>query len=54
MSTHSMLTRCNKCEKEFYIDMEYVSPDGLRHIADNEKCPKCQSEDWYITDACER
>ncbi len=54
MSTHSMLLRCNDCDEEFYMDMEWFGKDSLIKKAEETKCPKCGSENWSMTDSCER
>lgn len=54
MSVHSMLTNCNECGEEFYIDIEYDTSETLKDKAENTVCPKCGSKNWFMTDACER
>lgn len=54
MSQHEMMFRCNKCNGEFWVPIEWYSKDGLIRMAKNQKCPHCGSDSWSMTDACER
>lgn len=49
-----MVIRCKDCDEEFYMDMEFHNKKSLKELADKTVCPKCQSENWYMTDGCER
>lgn len=54
MSRHSMLLNCQDCNEEFYMDMEYHSPESLKVAAETTSCPECKSKNWRMTDGCER
>jgi len=42
--------RCNKCEEEFYLVLEWSSKEDAMKTIQNTKCPKCGSDDWSFTD----
>lgn len=41
-------------ESEFYMDMEYYNKKSLLKAVQETKCPTCGSENWFMTDSCER
>jgi len=42
--------KCNKCEEEFDVILEWKLKESAIKLIENTKCPNCGSDDWYFTD----
>lgn len=40
-------------ESSFCLVLEWKNKDEIIKTVSEQKCPKCGSEDWYLTDASE-
>ena len=43
--------RCNNCEEEFYVVLEWKFKELALEEIQKTKCPKCDSENWYFADS---
>jgi Zn finger protein HypA/HybF involved in hydrogenase expression len=50
MGTAINWVRCNDCEEDFDVVLEWKSKDSSLDEIKKTKCPKCGSENWYFTD----
>ena len=53
MSTLSNLLKCSNCKNDFYITLEWLSPNSAIEEIKKTKCDKCESNNWYFTDYSE-
>lgn len=50
MGTATNGARCKKCNEEFCVVLEWEPKQGAIEKLQKTKCPKCESDDWYLTD----
>lgn len=51
MGVSAIVTRCKDCEEEFDIVLEWHNKESAIEEIKKAKCPKCGSENWYMTDS---
>jgi DNA-directed RNA polymerase subunit RPC12/RpoP len=51
MSVMCNKARCDKCDEEFGVALEWKGPEEAIDEIKNAECPNCNSKEWHFTDA---